>query len=400
MPDLNELLRWSIANSQLQSTESTPSDQQLSLRFSPASSGGGSGTTGSSRSGGNSALHSSDGGLADVSPASTPGPATPVGGSTLPLPPGGELPGAGTSARRDDLTTEMLDLIMGKSDSIVMKEKMDFALDESHSVEDRVEALDDFEMLIELIDNANNMPILKLWDPLLSLLSSPHPEIVAHVCWIIGTAVQNNLKAQAALYIHNAFPQILSILYPSTGGSSSHPSSVRAKATYALSSSLKHWPLASSVLSADSSSGYNALKRGIVDSDPVVRRKMAFLLGTLVMQSGEVYEGEIPNEVRGLLEQKMKEVNGGRSETLVDGMKREGVFEILINALKEKKEEIDVEFEENAMRALTRAIEKDALSMNDKEELKSVWAGWDEQDREDRGLGGEDGIAISAMLGA
>lgn len=53
--------------------------------------------------------------------------------------------------------------------------------------------------LIELIDNANNMPILKLWDPLLSLLSSPHPEIVAHTCWIIGTAIQNNIKAQAAV---------------------------------------------------------------------------------------------------------------------------------------------------------------------------------------------------------
>ena len=41
----------------------------------------------------------------------------------------------------------MLDLILGKSDSITMKEKMTFALEENNSVDERVEALDDFEMV-------------------------------------------------------------------------------------------------------------------------------------------------------------------------------------------------------------------------------------------------------------
>jgi hypothetical protein len=53
--------------------------------------------------------------------------------------------------------------------------------------------------LIELIDNANNMAVLKLWEPLLGLLESSESEIVTHAAWIIGTAVQNNLKAQAAV---------------------------------------------------------------------------------------------------------------------------------------------------------------------------------------------------------
>jgi hsp70-interacting protein len=53
--------------------------------------------------------------------------------------------------------------------------------------------------MIELIDNANNMTVLKMWEPILSLLDSPEDGIVAHACWIIGTAVQNNLKAQAAV---------------------------------------------------------------------------------------------------------------------------------------------------------------------------------------------------------
>lgn len=53
--------------------------------------------------------------------------------------------------------------------------------------------------LIEMIDNANNMVVLKMWEPLLALLASPEPEIVANAAWIMGTAVQNNLKAQAAV---------------------------------------------------------------------------------------------------------------------------------------------------------------------------------------------------------
>ncbi|WVQ83081.1 hypothetical protein IAT38_005219 [Cryptococcus sp. DSM 104549] len=391
MPDLNELLRWSIANSTAPSASapaaasSSGEDQQMSLRFNPTSTHSGT-----------SALHPSDRLLNEVSPASTPGPATPRDGSSLPLPPGAEVPGA---AKREDLTTEMLDLIMGKSDSIVMKEKMEIALDESKSVEDRVEALDDFEMLIELIDNANNMPILKLWEPLLSLLASPHPEIVAHTCWIMGTAVQNNLKAQAALYIFDALPRILSIIYPP---SNPHPSSVRAKATYALSSALKHWPLAASVLSTPSSSsdsssssqtGYSVLKRGVVDSDPIVRRKMAFLIGTLAMQSGEVYEGEIPNEVRNLLEERMKAAQGeGPSETLVQGLQREGVFAELVKGLKESGE--DVEYEENTLRALARAAEKGGLTNGEKTELRGLWEKLGAAGQEERGLSGSDGKDI------
>jgi hypothetical protein len=93
----------------------------------------------------------------------------------------------------------MLDLIMGKPDSLTMKEKMATASDTSLDVETRVEALDDFEMLVELIDNANNMAVLKLWEPLIALYDDKHPEVVRHALWITGTAVQNNLKAQAAV---------------------------------------------------------------------------------------------------------------------------------------------------------------------------------------------------------
>jgi hypothetical protein len=43
------------------------------------------------------------------------------------------------------------------------------------------------------------MAILKLWPPLLELLKDEQQPVIAHACWIMGTAVQNNLKAQAAV---------------------------------------------------------------------------------------------------------------------------------------------------------------------------------------------------------
>lgn len=120
MPDLNELLAWATANTpapdaSTNSTESTETSGQLSLRFNPTSQA----------QPGSSALHPSDPGH----PSNAAAPADP------------------TRAKREDLTSEMLDLILGKSDSIVMKEKMAIASDTSKSMDERVQALDDFEMV-------------------------------------------------------------------------------------------------------------------------------------------------------------------------------------------------------------------------------------------------------------
>ncbi|KAL7423087.1 hsp70 nucleotide exchange factor fes1 [Cryptotrichosporon argae] len=387
MPDINSLLRWAVENStqpQAAAADAGADDgPQLSLRFRPHSSTPAHTAT----------LHSSDPyhPSADVSPASTPGPATPVDGpSELPPP-----------ARREDLTTEMLDLIMGKSDSVTMKEKMAAATDESNEVEVRVDALDDFEMLIELIDNANNMAVLKLWQPLLALLQSPHPEIVRHALWVIGTAVQNNPKAQAALYVHDALPAILSLLSPPTpsasaSASASTPASAaatRAKATYALSSALKHWPLAASALAASSGAGYAALRHGVADADGAVRRKMAFLVSTLVMQAGETYEGEMPAEVRALVEEHTSAA--AVAPGLLDGLGEHGVLSALTTELGKHD---DVEFDENAVRALARASAAGGLGADEKSTVARIWGAWGAAGQAERGLDGEDGQEIARAL--
>lgn len=48
-------------------------------------------------------------------------------------------------------------------------------------------------MLAPLAD----MTKLNMWTPLLSLLGSPSDPIVVNTLWILGTAVQNNPRAQS-----------------------------------------------------------------------------------------------------------------------------------------------------------------------------------------------------------
>ncbi|KAH9920818.1 nucleotide exchange factor Fes1-domain-containing protein, partial [Epithele typhae] len=99
---------------------------------------------------------------------------------------------------RTDLDPGIIDAILGKSDAVLMKEALGKAVDEKLDEDERVQALDDFEMLVEQIDNANNLEKLKMWEPLHALLTNPtsSEEIQRHVLWVLGTAVQNNPSAQ------------------------------------------------------------------------------------------------------------------------------------------------------------------------------------------------------------
>jgi len=104
---------------------------------------------------------------------------------------------------RRDIDPGVIDYILGKSDAVLMKEALEVALDENRDEGARVQALDDLEMLVEQIDNANNLEKLKMRDPLQSLLTSQNSsdDIKVQTLWIIGTAVQNNPAAQISVGI-------------------------------------------------------------------------------------------------------------------------------------------------------------------------------------------------------
>ena len=91
---------------------------------------------------------------------------------------------------------EMLSGMSGPSDADMMKYKMEVIQHPDATPEQKVLAFEDFEMMIQGIDNANNLEPLKLWTPLAEQLENPEADLRKYAAWCVGTAVENNVKAQ------------------------------------------------------------------------------------------------------------------------------------------------------------------------------------------------------------
>ena len=126
-------------------------------------------------------------------------------------------------------------LLGGPSDADLMKESMAAILSPQIALENKLVAFENFEQLIENLDNANNMEVLGLWAPLVQLLKSDEAELRRYAAWCVGTAVQNNVKAQEKLQALDA----ISVLTRLSTQDLSEP--VRRKAIYALSSEVRNF---------------------------------------------------------------------------------------------------------------------------------------------------------------
>ncbi|RMZ78979.1 hypothetical protein DV737_g3631, partial [Chaetothyriales sp. CBS 132003] len=87
-------------------------------------------------------------------------------------------------------------LMGGPSDADLMKQAMSIIVAGDTTQEAKMTAFDNFEQLVENLDNANNLEPLGLWSPLLSQLGSEDADPRRMAAWCIGTAVQNNVKSQ------------------------------------------------------------------------------------------------------------------------------------------------------------------------------------------------------------
>lgn len=181
------------------------------------------------------------------------------------------------AGRRPDLADpELYNTIMGKSDAQRMSEELIVAADPARAVSDRKTALDNFEMLIELIDNANNMEPLGMWPTVIGLCApSNDPQIQALAAWIIGTAIQNNDKGQVVALTHGALPALLPLL-------SSPHTETRSRALYAVSALLRHFPRA--VTDFDAAGSWTYLRAALADPAMAVRRKCVFVISQLLVQ--------------------------------------------------------------------------------------------------------------------
>lgn len=104
-------------------------------------------------------------------------------------------PSASEAAR--NLTPDMVNALFGgPSEADLMKAAMEVLHSNEADLENKLVAFDNFEQLIESIDNANNLEPLGLWSPLVQLLKHDEADMRRMAAWCIGTAVQNNEKAQ------------------------------------------------------------------------------------------------------------------------------------------------------------------------------------------------------------
>lgn len=156
-------------------------------------------------------------------------------------------------------------LFGGKDEAQLMKDSMVLIKSDQTTKEQKLTAFDDLEMLVESLDNANNLEPLNLWQDLISFLdfspssknSNDELEYAKMACWIIGTAVQNNPKAQKQLLDSRplkALPKLLSLATltskpleddgkeekSSSDLDKNTVSEVANKALYALTSELGH----------------------------------------------------------------------------------------------------------------------------------------------------------------
>ncbi|KAK5137065.1 hypothetical protein LTR08_001074 [Meristemomyces frigidus] len=137
------------------------------------------------------------------------------------------------------LDPEMLaQLLGGPSDADRMRDAMAAITAPPAQIDmhNRMIAWDNFEQLIENLDNANNIEPLHLWTPLIQQLGAEEAESRMMAAWCCSTAVQNNVKSQERLLAMGGVPLLAALAVSGEEGRE-----VRRKAVNALSSAVRNY---------------------------------------------------------------------------------------------------------------------------------------------------------------
>ncbi|KAI2643521.1 nucleotide exchange factor Fes1-domain-containing protein [Xylaria nigripes] len=177
--------------------------------------------------------------------------------------------GTTDAAPKSTLNPEILAALMGgPSDADLMRDSMAAiqSTDPEITLESKLIAFDNFEQLIESLDNANNLSKLGLWTPLLECLAYDEAEIRVMAAWCIGTAVQNNEPCQERFVALGGVEKLVQMAVgkrlPSptpasengvatTEAGKEETNAVRRKVIYALSSAIRNYQPAMDVCTAE-----------------------------------------------------------------------------------------------------------------------------------------------------
>lgn len=122
----------------------------------------------------------------------------------------------------------------GVDEPALMKQSIQVVENPQAEEEDKEVALENFEMLIENLDNANNIENLKLWESIIKLLGDSTPMgMKTLAASIIGIAVQNNPQCQGDFLKYDGFKALIENSGASNTG-------FRLKVLFAISSVVRN----------------------------------------------------------------------------------------------------------------------------------------------------------------
>lgn len=140
------------------------------------------------------------------------------------------------------LLAQVLGANTGKDEPTLMKEDISVLVcdDPRISVDDKLIALEDFEMLVQNLDNANNISPMGIWPEILKLYTykgEEEDEFRGLGALITGTAAQNNVKCQDDFLKIVGAAGITDLLALTNSENSKN---TRSRALYALSGLVAH----------------------------------------------------------------------------------------------------------------------------------------------------------------
>lgn len=171
---------------------------------------------------------------------------------------------------------ELMDQLL-KSDADRMRDLIKECTNTELEVEDRELALDELEMLVESIDNANDFATIKGIAPLLALFDETEPIIQMNAAWVLGTCAQNNERFTKEFLKENGLDRLVDLLRRTTDNG------VRGKAIYAISGCVR-----ASTDATAKALDLNAFETLIellrTSSDLNIKRKLAFFFGGVIFE--------------------------------------------------------------------------------------------------------------------
>lgn len=135
---------------------------------------------------------------------------------------------------------EMLSKLFGNGpdEPTLMKQSIEVVENPEATDEAKETALENFEMLVENLDNANNIENLKLWPSVIAQLLGSNLNLSVLAASIIGVATQNNPNSQKAFLEKENGLEILINLVKAD----STPRELALKALFALSCFVRNYP--------------------------------------------------------------------------------------------------------------------------------------------------------------